>query len=74
MVVVVRVCDVKEVMGRTRHHVGGDDGEAVRGVKRRKRVVVCGDGKLREEGKEGSERGERGGGSGDGNTVVAPGF
>ena len=63
---VVRVCDVKVVMGRIRHCVGGD------GV----RVVVCCDGgRWREEGKKGSvDGGEGEGGDDGGNIEVVPGF
>ena len=66
---------MKVVVGRIRHHVGGDDGEVVKGVKRRTRVVACcdgGDGRKMREGKEGSADGE--GEGGEGNIVVAPGF
>ena len=66
---------MKVVVGRIRHRVGGDDGEVVKGMKKRTRVVACcddGDGRRMREGKEGSADGE--GEGGEGNTVVAPGF
>ena len=70
----VRVCDVKVVMGRIRHHVGGDGGEAARGVRRRKGAVAyCDGGDAREEGKQESVGGEDAG-VGDGNIEAAPGL
>ena len=68
------MCDVKVVVERIHHRVGGDDGEVVRGVKRRTRVVAYCDGgdgrRMRREGKEESADGE----GEEGNIVVAPGF